>query len=178
MTCHAPEPVPVLAPPVVRALHGGPVAGCFTVRDAAIAWDLLHYDAPPLVDLSTRLVVHFGLDLALPTGRQPIPLAVWLVQRAVLAFGEALSASPPDRARAFLDRLLEDSHERLPGLRIIAEEGAWQPLTTVPLPVFLDCRTVLSVRYAPPDPGEDAAIRRWLLAGLEPLLLHSWGIEP
>lgn len=176
MSWRAPEPVPVLVPPVVRAVQSGPVAGCFTSRDAAVAWELLDHDWPPLVDLATRLIVHLGLELALPTERQPIPLAVWLVQRAALGYGAARTWSPPERARAFLDPLLEDGQERLTGLRVVAEEGAWQPLLAVPLPVFLDCRTVRSVGYASPEADEAAAIRSWLLGDLSPLLLASWEV--
>ena len=178
MSWRPPEPLPVLVPPVVRAARSGPVAGCFTANDAVTAWERLDYDWPPLVDLAARLVVHLGLELALPTERQPIPLAVWLVQRAALAYGAARTWAPPERARAFLDPLLENGQERLTGLRVVAEEGVWQPLMALPLPIFLDCRTVRSVGYASPETGEATAIRHWLLADLDPMLRQSWGLAP
>ncbi len=178
MTWQAPAPVPILTPPAHRAHAAGPLPGSFTSREAASAFDLLGYDWPPLVDVATRLVAHLGLELAMPTDRRPVPMAAWLAQRAAVAFANRLRDDATERGRAFLDRLLADCAVRLPGLRIVADEGVWQPRLALPLPVFLDCATAPRVAYAPPEPDEGANLRAWLLADLPPFLRQSWRLDP
>lgn len=173
-----PAPLPILAPPRRRGGRAGPLETCFTARDAVDGLQMLEADWPPLGTLAPRLVTHLGLGLAVVDRARTLPLSVWLVQRAALRFGEALRQPPDARGRAFALELLDGVRSHLPGLRIDAVEGSWEPLSALPLPVFLDCHERPRLRYVPPVEGEARGLCSWLLADLSPYLRQRLDLRP